>query len=111
MPEQPSYGTRWAVAMERVDRNVVFGRCVRAGLVVGLVAGAASGTVAFPVLGTFVGALVGFGLAVPVSLAAATAIANSVHATGTVQGFRRRIDVTFAVLAAATAALAVGWIS
>ena len=33
------------------------------------------------------------------------------HASGTVQAYRRRIDVTFAVLAAATAALAVGWIS
>lgn len=94
-----------------VDRNVVFGRCVRAGLVLGLVTGAASGTTAAPVLGTFVGALVGFCLAVPVSLVAAAAIAHSVHASGTVQAFRRRIDVTFAVLGAATAALAVGWIS
>lgn len=55
--------------------------------------------------------LVGFCLAVPVSLVAAAAIAHSVHASGTVQAFRRRIDVTFAVLGAATAALAVGWIS
>lgn len=94
-----------------VDRNVVVGQCVRDGLILGIVTGAASGTAAAPVLGTFVGAVVGLCLAIPISLVAAAAIARSVRPSATVQAFRRRVDVTFAVLAAGTAALAVGWIS
>jgi hypothetical protein len=94
-----------------VDRNAVFGECVRDGLVLGVVTGAASGTAAAPVLGTIVGVLVGFCLAIPVSLIAAAAIAGSLRPSGTVQAFRRRVDVTLAVLGIGTAALAVGWIS
>jgi hypothetical protein len=97
--------------LEGVDRNLVFGRSFRAGLVLGLVTGAASGTAAAPVLGTILGAFVGFCLAIPIALVAATAIARSVRPSGTVQEYRRRIDVTFAVLAAGTLALAIGWIS
>jgi hypothetical protein len=94
-----------------VERNEVFGRSVRDGIILGAVTGAASGTAAAPVLGTILGAAVGFTLAVPIALIAAAVIARGVHPSGTVRAFRRRVDVTFAVLAAGTAALAVGWIS
>jgi hypothetical protein len=66
-----------AMELAGVDRNVVFGRRVRSGLVLGLVTGAGSGTAAAPVLGTFVGAVVGLCLAIPISLVAAAAIARS----------------------------------
>ena len=89
------------------DRNAVFSRCARDGLVLGVV----SGTAAAPVLGTIVGAVVGVILAIPVALVAGAAIASSVGASGAEQSFRRRVDVVFAVLGIGTAALAVGWIS
>ena len=94
-----------------MDQNAVFSRCVRDGLILGVVTGAASGTMAAPVLGTIVGLFVGLVLAIPVSLVAGAVIARSVRSPGTVPAFRRRVDVTFAVLAIGTAALAVGWIS
>jgi len=97
--------------LEGVDRNAVLRECVRDGLILGFVTGAASGTVSAPVLGTIVGAVVGFFLAIPLTLIAAAAIAGSLQPSGTVQGLWRRIDVTFAVLATGTAALAIGWIS
>jgi hypothetical protein len=94
-----------------LDRNVVFNRCVVDGLVLGTVVGAASGTAAAPVLGTIIGAFVGLLLAIPVALVVAAVIARAAREPGTVTAYRRRIDVTFVVLAAATALLAIGWIS
>ncbi len=93
------------------DRNRVFSLCVRDGIILGAVTGMVSGTAAAPVLGTILGAIVGLCLAVPVALVAATAIARSVRPTGTVQSFRRRVDLTFVVLGAGTTLLAAGWIS
>ena len=94
-----------------MDRSVVFNQCVRDGLILGVITGVASGTAAAPVLGTIVGALVGLVLAVPVALIVAAAVAPPARAPRTAPAFRRRIDVTFAVLALLVAALAVGWIS
>jgi hypothetical protein len=94
-----------------VDRSAVFNQCVRDGLLLGVVIGAASGTAAAPVLGTIIGAVVGLVLAIPVALLVAAVIAAAAQPPGTVAAFRRRVDVTLAVLWVATAALAVGWIS
>lgn len=99
------------MGQDLVDRNQMFGRCMRDGMILGVATGVVSGTVAAPVLGTIVGGVVGLFLAVPVSLIAAAAIAASVRPDGTAPAFRRRVDVTFAVLGLATAALAAGWIS
>jgi hypothetical protein len=94
-----------------VDRNVVFNRCVVDGLVLGTIVGAASGTAAAPVLGTIIGAFVGLLIAIPVALIVAAVIARSAREPGSVRAYRRRIDVTLIVLAAAAALLAIGWIS
>jgi hypothetical protein len=94
-----------------VERNRLFSRCVRDGLILGVVTGLASGTVAAPVLGTIIGGFVGLVVGVPVALIAGAVIGQSVRDDGSPGDVRRRIDVTFIVLGAATAALAVGWIS
>lgn len=94
-----------------LDWNVVFNRCVLDGLILGTVVGAASGTAAAPVLGTIIGAVVGLVVAIPVALIVATVIARAARGPGTVREYRRRIDLTFVLLAVATAALAIGWIS
>ncbi len=93
------------------DRNAVLNQCVRDGLVLGAITGAASGTAAAPVLGTIIGTFVGLVLAIPVALVVGAVIAQSVRTSGTATSFRRRVDVTLAVLVVATVALAVGWIS
>ncbi len=94
-----------------VERNAVFGTCVRDGIILGVVTGAVSGTAAAPVLGTILGALFGFCVAIPVALILAAAISRAVVPSATVESFFRRIDITFGIFAAAIAALAVGWIS
>jgi hypothetical protein len=94
-----------------LDRTVVLNRCVVDGLILGAVVGAASGTAAAPVLGTIIGAFVGLLIAIPVALLVAAVIARSVREPGNVPRYRRRIDVTFAVLGLATALLTIGWIS
>jgi hypothetical protein len=99
------------VELTGVERSAVFGECVRDGLILGVVTGAVSGTVAAPVIGTILGALFGFVVAIPVALIVAAAISGAVVPSATVESFRRRVDVTFAIFAVAIAALAIGWIS
>jgi hypothetical protein len=106
-------GTAWTTppAKPVISVGGVFGRTFAYGLVIAAVAGAASGTAGFPLVGTILGGLVGLAVGIPVSLVVATVIALSARPSVTAKTYRRSVDVTLLVLAAATTALAVVWIN